>query len=325
MNAGGPRRAAPGTEAELREREAVSRTPEIEEFTNLRIIHPVSRRLTLWFARLGVAPNAVSLAGMACGILAGVAYFHYRQWWGAVAGFALMVAWHILDGSDGQLARMTGRQSQFGKIIDGICDYVTFISVYVGLGLVMSERWGAAVWGLLALAGLAHAVQSAAYELQRQEYDFWVSGKRSARLPRLEELRTRRGGPLQWAYRYYVQVQHLTSGGTVRLHERLATMLAGDPRAQAPIRGRYREIFAGPVRAWALFSSNYRTLGLFVGAVLGVPWLYFLWELVGLNLIMLWRIRVQRRLRARFTQFLDGIARGEAGGTEGSVPDPARP
>lgn len=48
-----------------------------------------------------------------------------------------MVVWHILDGVDGQLARLTNRQSEFGKVIDGLADNVTFVSVYFGLGLAL--------------------------------------------------------------------------------------------------------------------------------------------------------------------------------------------
>ncbi len=318
-----PASAEATAKATLEDLESASRTPEIEEFTNLRFIHPASRRLTLWFARIGVAPNLVSLTGMACGILAGIAYFHYASWWGAPLGLALMIAWHILDGSDGQLARLTHRQSPFGKIIDGICDYVTFLSVYAGLGLAMAERLGPELWGLVALAGLAHVVQSAAYELQRQEYDFWGHDKRSAELTRLEDLRARRGGPLHRLYVRYVQLQYLTSGGAVRLRERLAAVLARHPEAQARIRARYREVFAGPVRAWALLSSNYRTLGIFLGAVFGVPWLYFLWELVGFSLVMGWRIRAQRRHWHAFARFLDEFGAGtHDDGTE--TRDPAR-
>src|SRR3546814_5178632 len=94
---------------------------------------------------------------MACGVLAGFAYYHYTSWWGPLLGFLLMVTWHILDGSDGQLARLTNQQSELGKVIDGICDYMTFIAVYGGLGLAMSQRFGPAIWWLLVVAGAGGA------------------------------------------------------------------------------------------------------------------------------------------------------------------------
>ncbi len=113
--------------------EPVRRMSEIEEPTNLYVIHPLSSALTAIFARLGITPNMVSMGGMLFGILAGFAYYQYRDVRWAIAGFALMIAWHVMDGADGQLARLTNAQSELGKILDGICDYVTFIDVYVAL------------------------------------------------------------------------------------------------------------------------------------------------------------------------------------------------
>lgn len=300
----GPAGAASHTLADL---EAASRTPEIEDITNARFIHPLSRRATLRFARWGVSPNTVSLTGMACGLLAGVAYYHYTSSWGPPLGFALMLAWHILDGSDGQLARLTNRQSEFGKVIDGICDYVTFIAVYVGLGLAMAQRFGPSIWWLLVAAGAAHAVQAAAYEVQRQEYDVSVHGRRSAELPRMEDLRTQGGGLLNRIYRGYVRAQYLVSGGAALRRERIAIAFAQQPLMKSRIQERYRAIFAAPVRAWGLLSANYRTLGIFVAATLAAPWLYFLWEIVGLSLIMAWRVRAKRQHWEAFSRFLDAL------------------
>lgn len=286
---------------------AAARTPEIEDITNARFIHPLSWRATKHFAHWGVAPNAVSFAGMGCGLLAGVAYYHYPSWWGPPLGLILMIGWHILDGSDGQLARLTNRQSEFGKVIDGICDYVTFIAVYVGLGLAMAQRYGPSIWWLLVVAGAAHAVQAAAYEVQRQEYDVSVHGRRSAELPRMEDLRAQGGGLLNRIYRAYVRTQYLVAGGAPMRRERIASALSQRPMMKARIQERYRALFAAPVRAWGLLSANYRTIGIFAASVAAAPWLYFLWEIFGLSLVMAWRIRAQRRDWIEFSRFLDEL------------------
>ena len=78
------------------------RTTEIEEITNLYLIHPLAGRLVPIFARLHVTPNAVSILGMLFGILAAVAYYRYWDFRYATAGFALMVAWHVMDGEIGR-------------------------------------------------------------------------------------------------------------------------------------------------------------------------------------------------------------------------------
>ncbi len=288
----------------------VRRTLEIEDVTNRYGIHPISGWLVPLCARLGIPPNAVSVAGMGCGLLAGVAYAHYRDPWAALGGFLLMLAWHVLDGADGQLARLTNAQSQTGKILDGICDYVTFTAVYLGLALVLGRQHGAWVWGLVALSGACHAVQSAIYEVQRQEYNHWGHGRPSAALP--ERALPARPGAGDWLHAAYLWVQLRSVGLTGAPRRRLEAALQQDPGHAAAIRSSYRETFAPAVRRWSVLSANYRTLGLFGCALLQRPLLYFSIEVVVLNAILAVLLHRQHR---RIRTFLED---------QGSALDPPR-
>jgi len=97
--------------------ESIRRTREIEEITNLYFIHPLASRLVPLFAQMRLTPNAVSITGMLFGILAALAYYRYADLRFAITGFALMIAWHVMDGADGQLARLTHSYSYFGKVL----------------------------------------------------------------------------------------------------------------------------------------------------------------------------------------------------------------
>lgn len=290
--------------------EPVRRTLEIEEATNRYFIHPVASRLVPLFAALRIPPNAVSVAGMACGIAAGVAYHFYRDPRCVIAGFILMVAWHVMDGADGQLARLTNAQSQVGKVLDGICDCVTFIAVYGGLATSLSRQYGDRVWILVVAAGLCHAVQAAAYERQRQEYGYWGLRRKSATFPELaaEPRAAAPASPAQWAaavlHRAHVRLQILASGGALEFQARLAKTLALPPERAEAVRRRYREIFAPLVRQWSVMSANYRTLGIFVFALAGAPLYYFWFEIVGFSVVSLLLLR---RRRARYALFFRGL------------------
>jgi phosphatidylglycerophosphate synthase len=286
--------------------EPVRRTSEIEEITNLYFIHPIASRFTSLFAAMHIPPNAVSLAGMACGIVGGVVYRHYQDPRCAVAGFVLMIAWHVMDGADGQLARLTHSQSQSGKILDGICDYVTFIAVYLGLALALGQQHGAWVWGLVIAAGACHAVQAAAYEAQRQEYNFWGWGRKSAGLlepaapPRERTTASCAPRLADALHRLYARMQLLTSGVTLEFHKRLAEILASQPERATSIRRQYREVFAPTVRRWSVMSANYRTLGIFVCALLKVPLFYFWFEIIGFSAILAILLSMQSARQALF-------------------------
>ncbi len=291
--------------------ESATRTREIEELTNLYFIHPLAARLTPFLAQVGVKPNWVSFTGMSCGILAGFAYYHYQDIRYAAGGFVLMVAWHILDGVDGQLARLTNSQSEFGKIIDGIADNVTFAAVYLGLGLSMSQTGSALVWLIIALAGAAHSLQAASYEVQRQEYDFWGWDKQSAELKSTDKLR-RENQPRSFVQRMiyglglsYVRMQHLAARVDPEFREQLAGALAARPDDAQAIRRRYRESFSSLVRGWSAMSSNYRTIAIFVCAALKIPLLYFLIEILVLTPLTILMIRRQKTKCRAFSRFLN--------------------
>ena len=281
--------------------EPVRRTSEIEETTNLYIIHPIANRLTLLFAKVGITPNMVSMAGMLFGVLAGFAYYRYEDARWATAGFILMIAWHVMDGADGQLARLTNAQSEAGKILDGICDYVTFIAVYSALAMVLSRQMGEWAWALAIVAGACHIFQSAAYELQRQEFNFWGWDQKSAEFV-MPDLMARggTGGALAFGlpdllYRTYVRAQLLVVGGIAPYREKLAKMLRQEPGRAPLIRQRYREMFGPSVRRWSVMSANYRTVGIFIFALLKAPEYYFAIEIVFLSPLL--GVLISRHLR----------------------------
>lgn len=298
----------------MKSSEPVRRTPEIEEITNLYFIHPMASRLTPLLAKLRVPPNAVSLTGMAFGILAAAAYYRYQELRYTIAGFVLMIAWHVMDGADGQLARLTHSQSQSGKILDGICDYVTFIAVYVALAMALSRTMGDWVWALVVTAGVCHAVQSAAYEVQRQEYNFWGRGQKSAELLGANALPQGDAGAslvqrlLDMLYRQYIRMQFRVAGVTVEFRKKMAAALERDPKRTELIRRRYCEAFAPAVRRWSVLSANYRTLGIFIGALLKAPQVYFAFEIVGFSAILV--ILISRQ-HARHELFLNAMDAAE--------------
>ena len=287
----------------------VRRTHEIEDATNLWVVHPISNRLVPVCARLGVTPNAVSVAGMAFGILAGVAYYFGL----AVPGFVLMIAWHVMDGVDGQLARLTHTHSEFGKVLDGICDYVTFAAVYVGLALTLDRQYGGWVWGLVAVAGAFHAVQSAIYEVQRQNYNFLGRGQASAEFVEPAE-RARAhlpAGGRAWHRRGadrllqgYVRVQRLALGPDAEARRRVRAILAVQPERAAPVREAYRDVFAPALRRWSVLSANYRTLAIFAFAALGRPIWYFWFEIFGFSAVLVALLAWQRTRYAVFFRSL---------------------
>jgi phosphatidylglycerophosphate synthase len=271
------------------------RTTEIEEITNLYLIHPLASRLVPIFAQLHVTPNAVSIVGMLFGILSAFAYYRYWDPRFAIAGFALMIAWHVMDGADGQLARYTQSYSYFGKMLDGIADNVTFAAVYAALAVASSRRHGNWVYALVAISAVFHAIQSASYETERQEYEYLGWGKKPQEPPPRNGDARDRGGIrrlLDFLHRlFFIGLSFPTAGINGKFRETMAEALQTDPGKAVWVRQHYRETLAPQIRSWSVLSANYRTLGIFISTLLKAPEYYFGFEIVGFSVVLAVLIR----------------------------------
>lgn len=125
----------------LRQRvQGTLKSSETEDWLDYRVVRPFSYLWALLFAKLGIHPNTVTIISMFIG--AGAAYFFYHGsfvyegwngFWMNVIGILLLCQADIFDCTDGQLARMTGKKSRLGRILDGMAGFVWFIPIYVTL------------------------------------------------------------------------------------------------------------------------------------------------------------------------------------------------
>lgn len=247
-----------------------ARPHEIEPWTNRALIHPLAAALVPVAIRAGVSPNAVSIAGMGFGVAAAAAYTEWRDPWMATLGFVLMIAWHVCDGLDGKLARATGRTSDLGRILDGICDYATFIAVYIALAL--SADAPGPMLALAVAAGAAHALTSLHYEAERRLYIARANGG-SVDID-----------PAASLERGYLDLQAWATRGSAHF----------DATASGSERRAYAEAARPAMRLLAFESANTRTLLIWITALAGAPWLFWMIELTLLP-VLAWR--VARHLR----------------------------
>jgi phosphatidylglycerophosphate synthase len=98
----------------------------------------VSALLAHWLARRGASANLISLAGMAAGVLAGVAFastgrvgFPALCWVAGALLVQLRLAANLLDG---MVAIESGRASRVGELFNEVPDRVSDAATLVGLG-----------------------------------------------------------------------------------------------------------------------------------------------------------------------------------------------
>lgn len=250
-----------------------ARPIEIEPLSNRFLIHPLAAALLPRAISAGLHPNTITIAGLVFGLLAGAAYTRWADWHFAALGFALMIAWHVMDGLDGKLARATGKTSAIGRFLDGVADYATFVAVNLALALTHPDT-GLAL-ALAVASGVAHALQSQFYEGERATYIRRLNGDF------VPVARTAAGGA---AERLYNSLEARLGNRTRPFDARLA---AAGPDARAALIAAWQPRAAAILRWMAPLSANGRTLAIFIAALLQQPILYWLWELVVLTLLAL--------------------------------------
>lgn len=256
------------------------RPEELEDWLNRTIYHRLSMPVARALSRTFVTPNMVSIAGGLTVVLAGLVYVRFDSIAGAVAGLLLHMFWHVLDGADGDLARITGRASAFGELVDGLCDYVSHLALYLLLASVLAEQIGPWGWVLMVGAGLARIPQTVFYETQRRQYQYWVYGKEWLRISTGEGQQRR--GAFAGIARFYLWVSHKLEAGGGSLD---AAFASASEAQRAAMRAELKARFGPVLRPLSLLSSNYRTLGIGLAMMLGSPLYYVFFELVGLSVL----------------------------------------
>lgn len=288
------------------------RPRELQDALNHYLYHPLAWRLARALAHTPLTPNMVSVIGGLCVVAAAVAYagpqFGLLAWpFSALLGMALHMTWHVVDGADGDLARLTGRSSPIGEMVDGLCDYASHVVLYLVLGWLLAHGMAPDAYPLahpylwMWAAGLSHIVQSNHVEVQRRQYQWWVLGTPWIRNSHSADSATGRS----------------LFGGIVSVYLALATGLtphalridaAVDQAAHDPAR---REAIRAAVRAEAppllwlckVLGPNPRAIVLGLAMLAGSPFWYFVYQSLVLNALLVVSVvahnRAAQRIAAR--------------------------
>ena len=101
------------------------------------------RNISLFFTKrlvcTGITPNQVTLMGMSIGLI-GAGLLAMPNYWTELIGSLLFLFCVIIDGIDGEIARLKLKESQFGHYLDIITDNIVHIAVFIGMGLGLYQR-----------------------------------------------------------------------------------------------------------------------------------------------------------------------------------------
>ena len=301
---------------------ATLKSEETEDWLDLHVIRPFCYYCAVFFAKFDIHPNTVTIWSMIIG--AGSAWFFAQGsfYYGGTLGLiyniiaiALLMAADILDCTDGQLARLTGKKSRIGRILDGIAGFTWFLPIYV---LLVWRFWKhhtiefgwlgiedtpqnaliatavVVVLGLIAgFAGMAAQGRLADYYIQ--VHLFFLKGEKGSELDnsvRQQEIYDQmpKDAPLyerlfQKSYIDYTRQQEKVTPQFQRLLARLREKYGSTDNIPASVREEFRQKSL-PVIFWnGLLTFNFRESWLFLFCLLDIPCCHFVFEIVVMGLL----------------------------------------
>lgn len=311
--------------------ENINKPKEIEGFWDLYLIRPLGEFLVSFLKDTRITPMMVSGFSVVAGFIAAAFYFqtgiHRNNWALSFLGFFSYLLCSVFDSADGQLARVTGKASHFGRLVDGLCDNLVALTLYLAILLSFYARVGEVLWFyffLAAAAGYSHSLQCALTDFYRQVYLFFVYDKKEV----VEEEPDQLEGIIEiknvfWKkifhslYIDYAHKQRFFASSTYRLLQNVRKNPNYTNR-RLEVAQVYKAHQKKMLKYWALLGPNSHKIVLVLTAFLplmgtsiisqwGMVW-FFLYEFLFLNfltvILTLWQRRLDKKIITDMGQVL---------------------
>lgn len=279
--------------------ESTLKSKDTEEPIDIYFYRPIGYRWALFFQKIGVTPNAVTIASMFIGIGAGICFYYHENAWGTLLGIFLLIWANSFDSADGQLARMTKNFSQLGRILDGFSSDLWFISIYIAICLHLMPEWGGAIWVIALITGFFHSKQASIADYYRNIHLLFLNGKSGSELDNSKDLKSK-FNILSWKKNWFTKLATWFYISYTRGQEnwtpnfqKMFSLVREKFGEVAPEKFRkdFREKSL-PLMPWTnVLSFNVRSVVLFISMIIGLPWIYFVFELTVLNIILIYMMR----------------------------------
>ena len=286
--------------------QASFKSNDTEEWLDVHFTRPIGLVFALFWNKLGVHPNVITILSIFLGIGAGIC-FYYTDLWHNVAGVLLLMFANFCDSTDGQMARLTGKKTLIGRMLDGFSGDVWFFCIYVALCMRMQNQpipgmeqtWGIWIWVLGAIAGfLCHSPQSSLSDYYRNIHLFFLKGKSGSELDNSEQQRKvfeQMKADKDWLgclffynYANYCRSQEKRTPKFQRffqLYNEAQTAEASQQEMREQVRLSFLEGSRPLMKYTNVLTFNTRAICIYITALLNCPWAYFLFEIIVLSIL----------------------------------------
>lgn len=151
---------------------------EAEELVDLIFFRPLAFLFVKLIYKTSFTPNQLTFFSMLSGIIAAILISNAISE-PVILGAFFIILWAVLDCADGQLARLKKNGTPFGRLLDGIADYVSSLAIFIGIYFWgFSNLEGQSLWLILIIITIVtYAAQEVLVDYYRSEYISNYSGK----------------------------------------------------------------------------------------------------------------------------------------------------
>ncbi len=266
------------------------KSDDTEEWLDVHFTRPIGLVFALLWNKLDIHPNVITIVSIFLGVAAGW-MFHYTDLQHNIYGVLLLMFANFCDSTDGQMARITGKKTLVGRVLDGFSGDLWFFSIYLGIIARLwyqnipgtDIQWGIWAFVLCALAGIfMHSKQSSLADYYRQIHLFFLLGKEGSELDNYQQQRaTYESLPksnlfsrvFYYNYANYCKSQEKRTPQFQQFFARWKQQPSDDIR---------QRLLAGsrPLMKYTnLLTFNARAITLYVGCLIDCPWIYPLAEI----------------------------------------------
>ena len=300
--------------------QASFKSEDTEEWIDVHFTRPVGLVLAIGADKIDMHPNTVTIISIVIGV-ASAFFFYSTDVVSNLCGVLLLMTANFLDSADGQLARLTGKKTIKGRMLDGFAGDGWFFSVYFAICMrVMPQQmpligieWGPWIWILGFLAGImSHSPQSSLSDYYRQIHLFFLKGKAGAEFDTYESQHAiytslpRKGAfwdrAFYFNYQNYCHSQEKRTPQFQRLMAVIKDIYGGADKLPQHLRDEFRKGSLPLMPLTNILTFNTRAICLYLACLANIPWAYFLVEITVFNMMYAYMWRRHERLCAHIVE-----------------------
>lgn len=293
------------TENEKKGIQASLKSMDTEETFDIYFNRPVGYVWALFFNKFNVHPNVVTILSIILGVAAGI-MFYFPDMKHTLLGIFLLVWANHYDSCDGQLARLSGKKTQWGRMLDGFAGDLWFFAIYFCISLRLMNQpmpfnigmnWGLWIFALATFSGtVCHSKQCTLSDYYRNIHLYFLKGKSGSELDNFKQQRELFNS-LPWKGNFWWKTFLYFYGNYTRSQEK---MTPNFQKFYAFVRSKYGEeipqelrdefrALSKPLMKYAnILTFNTRAIALYVSVLVGEPWLYIAFEIVVMTALFIY-------------------------------------